>query len=196
MGGEIMNHEAKYIQISWRRRLFGFHLLMWLIVRLAVGSLDQMPPAGIYDGLHLWGFIVAAHGLLLAIVDGRDHAELAFRPLNWLIEPRERRWSLLIIDAALWIIFTMAIASRTISLDLLIQYMGLISLVWLALTAVGLAHAMLVIYAEVYERASRKRKRDEKVKPALELENGLPVLVDDGELADFAEEILKRQQKR
>ena len=87
------------LNIRWRRRLFGFHLLMWLAARLAVGSINQTPPAAIYNLLDIWALVVAIHGVLLVIVDGRDRAELPIRQLNRLIEPRERRWSLLAIDA-------------------------------------------------------------------------------------------------
>lgn len=173
-----MSDDAKVTAIRWRRILFGFHLMVWLIVRLVVGSLPELPPAGIYDGLHGWALLVMAHGLVLAVLDGRDHAPLPFG-LNRLIQPRERRWSLLAIDAALWIILTMAIATRTISMPLIIQFLVPLMLAYLGLTAFGIAHVGLVLYAEIHDRAYRKRKNDQKPK-------SVPLmLTDDGELVDF-----------
>ncbi len=185
-----MNDQAKHIQISWRRRLFGFHLLVWLIVRLAIGSIGVMPPEIIYSLLNDWALLVLGHGLLLAILDGRDQADPPLG-LSRLIDPRERRWSLLAIIALLWVLFTMMIASRVIPEALIFQYAAPISLAWLALTAVGLAHLLLIVYAEVRDR-SGKRKRDAQARLSLD---DAP-LADDGELPDFAEEILKRPQKR
>lgn len=174
-----MNAEAKRIAIRWRRILFGFHLLVWLIARLAVGSIGEMPPSAIYSGLEVWGLIVFAHGVALAFLDGRDHADLPFERLHALIEPRERRWSLLAVDMLLWIMFTMAVANRVIPEATLFRYVQLLALLWLAHTAFGLFHILLMIYAEVRDFTAGKRKNDEKLKP------GEMLKFDDGELIDF-----------
>lgn len=184
-----MNDEAKQMQIRWRRRLFGFHLLVWLSARLAIGSIGVMPPEIIYHLLDYWALLVAGHAFLLAIFDGRDQADPPLRRLNRLIEPRERRWSLLALDALLWIMFTMMIASRVIPEAIIFQYAAPISLAWLALTAVGLGHLWLILFAEV-------RDRSDKPKRAAKSRLDDAPLADDGELPDFAEEILKRSQKR
>jgi hypothetical protein len=192
-----MNDEAKHIQISWRRRLFGFHLLIWLVVRLAIGSIGVMPPEIIYRLLDYWALLVAGHAGLLAFLDGRDQADPPLRSLNRLVEPRERRWLLLAIDGLLWIMVTMMIASRVIPEAVIYQSAALIALAWLALTAVGIGHLWLVLFAEIrdYSRTrSGKRKRDEQAGPHLDADAA--PLADDGELTDFAEDILKRQQKR
>lgn len=177
-----MDNEARRVAIRWRRVLFGFHLLVLLVVRLAVGSIGEMPPREIYQGFELWGFIIAAHGLLLAILDGRDRADLPLRQLNRLIEPRERRWLLFVVDAALWIIFTMAIASRTIPETTIEAFILPLAIAWLLHTGVGLAHIWLMVFAEVRDRAAAsKRKNDEKAKTALlaeEADSDGDVLVD------------------
>jgi hypothetical protein len=163
-----MDAEARRVAIRWRRVLFAFHLFMLLIVRLAVGSISEMPPREIYEGFGLWGIVIAAHGLLLAILDGRDRAELPFPPLQAVIEPRERRWLLFFLDAALWVVFTMAIASRTIPNATIERFVLPLALLWLAHTGIGLAHIWLMVFAEVRDRAvRRKRKNDEKAKSAL-----------------------------
>ena len=181
-----MNAEAKRVNIHWRRSLFGAHLLIWLLVRLAIGSIDEMPPEVIYHWLTLWAFGVYGHGILLAIFDGRDRADLP----DWLqrlIEPRERRWSLLALNAMLWIIATMAIASRVIPYETISRYAAPLSLVWLALTAAGLFQTLLVLYAEVRDRtALRKRKNGARQlgeAPALRVER--LELSDDGELVEL-----------
>ncbi len=174
-----MDAEAKRRVIRWRRILFAFHLLLWLTARLVVGSLPSIPPAGVYDNIHWWGILVFGHWLLLAVLDGRDGVELPLG-LSRFVEPRERRWSLLTIDAAVWIIFTMAIASRTISLPLIMQFVVPISLAWLGLTAVGIAHVGLVVYAIIHDRMLRKRKNKDMVWTADRL-----ALANDGELIDF-----------
>ncbi len=174
-----MSADAKQTAIHWRRILFVFHLLVWLIARLAVGSIREMPPTVIYDWLSAWGFVVFGHGLVLAILDGRDQAEPPFRWLTGLIEPRERRWSLLAVNGMLWIISTMAIASRTIPEAVIFQYSTPLALLWLALTGFGLAHVLLALYAELYDRAAVKHKREEKATPVAPL-----LLSDDGELID------------
>jgi hypothetical protein len=173
-----MSDDAKLTAIRWRRILFGFHLLVWLVARLAVGSIRQMPPAEIYDGLAIWGVLVFVHGLVLAGLDGRDHAELPFRGLRPLLD-RERRIPLLLIDALLWVIFTTAIASRIIPEPIIFRYAAPLSLLWLTHTGYALAHVLLVLYAEINDRADTKRKHGEKPK-------SVPLmLADDGELVDF-----------
>ena len=186
-----MNNEAKQVQIRWRRILFGFHLLMLLVARLAVGSIGEMPPEAIYRGFELWGMLVAVHSVLLAVLDGRDHADLPFKWMLKLIEPRERRWSLLAIDAALWVMVTVAIANRVIAYDVIARYAIPLALLWLAQTAFGMLHLLLVLYAEVRDRSvRRKHKNDEKSKLIRgygdPLGDPLLQLIDDGELIDFA----------
>jgi hypothetical protein len=177
--------------IRERRKLFGFHLLICLIARLSVGSIGQMPPYPIYDWFAIWGIVIFGHSVLLAILDGRDHAELPHPALNRLIEPRERRWSLFIIDAAVWIIFTMAIASRVIPESMILQYVVPLSLLWLAHTAFGLLHVLLLIYAKVRDHTVGKRKNA----PAAKHIN--PLLTDDdSELIDFPESGLEVKHKR
>ena len=179
-----MDDEVKRLNIRWRRILFGAHLLIWLIARLAVGSIQQTPPEAIYDLLQTWGFVVAFHAVVLMILDGRDRAELPIKRLNRLIDPRERRWTLLSIDALVWILFTMMIASRVIPEAVIFEYATPISLVWLALTAVGLAHVLLVLYAEVRDRAPiRKRKND-----VLAQRGETALLTSDGELLEMIDD--------
>jgi hypothetical protein len=177
-----MDDEARRVAIRWRRVLFGFHLLVLLIVRLAVGSIGEMPPRQIYQGFELWGFVIAAHGLLLAILDGRDRADLPLRQLNRLIEPRERRWLLLITDVTLWVVFTIAIATRTIPEATIEAFILPLGIAWLLHTGVGLAHIWLMVFAEVHDRATAtKRKNDDKAKTALladETDGDGDVLVD------------------
>src|SRR5215207_10218507 len=109
-----MSLDAKAVAIRWRRLLFGFHLLMLLIVRLAVGSINEMPPPAIYNGFAVWGFVIFGHALLLAVLDGRDCADLPFDWMKRLIDPRERRWTLFALDVLLYALFTIAIANRVI----------------------------------------------------------------------------------
>gem|GEM_PF-6329342 len=177
-----MNPEAKAIAIRWRRILFGFHLLLVLLARLAVGSIDTMPPPEIYNGFALWGFMVVGHALLLAILDGRDHAELPFEWMKWVIDPRERRWSLFVIDALLYVMFTIAIANRVIPEQTIFQYVVPLSLLWLAHTGIGFLHILLVLYAEVRDRTQGKdkRKNDAETQIPTRLVQG-----DDGELIDW-----------
>ncbi|HVU09671.1 MAG TPA: hypothetical protein VHD90_00280 [Phototrophicaceae bacterium] len=176
--------DAKQVHIQWRRRLFGFHALIWLIARLAVGSLRVTPPLAIYQGFETWGVLVVLHGILLAILDGRDQARLPFAWLRHLIEPRERRWSLLTIDAALVFSLTIAILTRIIPFETLERFAAPISLLWLALVGFGYAQILLMIYAEVRDRSVRKRKRGEKRKPEGAFSD-LVTPADDGELLDF-----------
>src|SRR4051794_11286432 len=96
-----MNAEAKRAAIHRRRILFGAHLLIWLIARMVVGSMAQVPP-GTYEGFWGWGLLVFGHWLLLSIRDGRDRTELPFGLLNRLVVSRERRWLLFIINVMLW----------------------------------------------------------------------------------------------
>ena len=175
-----MNDDAKRLNIRWRRIFFGAHLLIWLIARLAVGSIQQTPPEAIYDLLQTWGFFVAFHALLLVILDGRDRADLPIQRLHKLIEPRERRWSLLAIDAMLWIMLTVAIANRLIPYNTIVEYAAPISLTWLALTAVGMTHSGLVLYAEIRDRAPMGKRKNQSVETAL--------LTRDGELLETIEE--------
>jgi hypothetical protein len=148
-----------------------------------------MPPFAIYDGLSLWGFVVLAHGALLAFLDGRDHADLPFAWMTQLVQPRERRWSLLVIDVVLWILFTVAIASRVIPEATIFRYVAPLSLAWLAHTAFGILHVLLVIYAEVGDHTPDKPKRDASLdEPSL-------LLAEDGELIDFAD-IAARSRKQ
>ncbi|MBI1256327.1 MAG: hypothetical protein GC204_02545 [Chloroflexi bacterium] len=159
-----MNDEARRLNIRWRRNLFGFHLLIWLVARLAVGSINQMPPEAIYNLLEVWALVVAIHAVGLVVLDGRDRADLPIKALHRLIEPRERRWTLIAIDALVWILLTMMIASRVIPESTIIEYAAPLSLLWLALTAVGLAHVLLVLYAEIRDHAPmRKRKNSARV---------------------------------
>lgn len=180
-----MSDEARRVHIHWRRVLFGFHLLMWLVARLAVGSINQTPPAAIYNLLEIWGFLVFGHGLALAVLDGRDDAELPFEWMRRLVATRERRFSLLALDAAVWVIATMAIASRVIPEAVIFQNAAPLSLAWLALTAFGICHILLVIYAEVRERTTHKRKNVTDAGIAEHL--GQLAFADDGELIDFDE---------
>ena len=181
-----MSDEAKRVHIHWRRVLFGFHLLIWLVVRLVIGSINQMPPTIIYDLLEVWGFVVFAHGLALAYFDARDDADLPFAWMRRLVNPRERRFSLLAIDAAVWVIATMAIASRVIPEDVIFQNAAALSLAWLALTAFGICHLLLVVYAEVRDVMNPKRKNVTNIGMAEHLEQ--LALADDGELIDFDEQ--------
>lgn len=178
-----MSDDSKRVHIHWRRVLFGFHLLMWLVARLAVGSINQMPPEAIYNLLEIWGFLVFGHGLALAVLDARDDAELPFVWMRRLVNPRERRFSLLAIDAAVWVIATMAIASRVIPENVIFQNVVPLSLAWLALTAFAICHVLLVVYAEVRDRWSRKRKNITNVGMTEHLEK--LAFADDGELVDF-----------
>ncbi len=187
-----MNDDAKRVQIRWRRLLFGFHLLVWLIARLAVGSIDVTPPLVIYNLLDDWALLVAAHGILLAVLDGRDHADLPVAWLRALIEPRERRWLLLALDAVLWVLFTMAIASRVIPYDFILRYVNPLMLAWLAHTAFGIFQVLLVIYAEVFDHTQGRWKVDEK--PKRELDSTL-LLDDDGELVDYPDESLRKLKR-
>lgn len=175
-----MNDEAKAVAIRWRRILFGFHILVLLIARLAVGSIDQMPPPDIYEGFGVWGFIVLAHGVLLAVLDGRDHAHLPAW-MSALIEPRERRWSLFVIDATLWVLFTVAIANRVIPEATIFRYVIPLSLAWLAHTGFGIVHILLMIYAEVRARTPGKAKLK---RHTLATESPLPI-ADEDKLIDF-----------
>jgi hypothetical protein len=152
-----------------------------------------MPPTIPYQGLELWGLVVTAHGVLLAILDGRDHVELPNSVLNRLIEPRERRWSLFIIDAAVWIIFTMAIASRVIPETVIFQYVVPLSLLWLAHTTFGVFHVLLMIYAEVRDHTRGKRKNNPIFKGLLTEPSGF---TGDGELIDFPEQTSEVRRKR
>lgn len=176
-----MNDEAKQVQIRWRRILLGFHVLMVLIARLLVGSIDQMPPPEIYQGFEVWGLIVLAHAVALAYLDGRDHADLPFRSMTALVQPRERRWSLFVIDAALWLLFTVAIANRVIPEVTIFRYVIPLALLWLGHTGFGILHILLVIYAEVRARTPGKAKHKRGSFP-----DETPLLTtDDGELIDF-----------
>ena len=169
-----MSDEAKRLNIRWRRILFGFHLLIWLAARLAVGSINQMPPEAIYHLLEVWALIVAIHAVALVVLDGLDRAEPPLQQINRLIEPRERRWSLLAIDALAWIMLTVAIANRVIPEKVIFQFAAPLSLVWLALTALGMAHVLLVLYAEIRDHAPlRKRKHSiQQGNPALLTSDG------------------------
>ena len=188
-----MNAEAKQVAIRWRRMLLGFHLLMVLVARLLVGSLDQMPPPDIYNGFAVWGLIVALHALLLAVLDGRDRADLPFGWMEHIVHPRERRWSLFAINGLLWVMFTVAIANRVIPEEVIFRNVATLSLLWLGHTAVGFLHILLVIYAEIYDRSpgSSKRKNTDETELPVRL-----ALADDGEMVDFAEQALKRKQSK
>lgn len=189
-----MSDDAKRVYIHWRRVLFGFHLLIWLAARLAVGSINQMPPADIYNLLTTWGFLVFGHGLALAVLDGRDDAELPFAWMRRLVNPRERRFSLLAIDAAVWVIATMAIASRVIPENVIFQNVVPLALAWLALTAFGICHVLLVVYAEVRDRWSHKRKNITNAGMTEHIEQ--LALADDGELIDFNEVGRRKHDQR
>jgi hypothetical protein len=179
-----MSDEAKHLNIRWRRIYFGSHLFLIVLVRLLIGSLHQMPPPEIYNMFEAWGAIIMLHAVLLAIAEGRDRAEPPLKQINRLIVPRERRWSLLAIDAMVWIILTVAIANRVIPERVIFQYVVPLSLLWLALTAGGLAHILLVLYAEVRDRApSRKRKVNAQFR-----HGETPLLTSDGELLETIEE--------
>ncbi len=180
-----MEAEAKQVQIRWRRILFGFHVLIWLIARLVVGSLSVMPPLALYQDFESWGALVALHGLVLAILDGRDQARVPSW-VNHLIETRERRWSLLAIDMALVISLTIAMANRIIPYEIIERYAVPLSLLWLVLVGFGYTQILLTIYAEVRDRTAHKRKYVEKRKPELAFD-ALAASADDGELIDFPE---------
>lgn len=189
-----MNAEAKRVAIRWRRMLLGFHLLMALVARLLVGSLDQMPPPEIYNGFAVWGLIFALHALLLAVLDGRDHADPPFNWMESLIHPRERRWSLFAINLLLWVMFTIAIANRVIPEGVIFQNVVALSLAWLAHTAIGFLHILLMIYAELYDRSAQdkgKRKNSEAAELPVRL-----ALADDGELVEYAEQALKQNERK
>jgi hypothetical protein len=192
-----MSDEAKRLNIRWRRIFFGFHLLLWLMARLAVGSIQQMPPEAIYTLLEVWALGVALHAVLLAIAEGRDRADLPITALHRLIDPRERRWTLLAIDALVWVLFTMMIASRVIPEGVIFQYVAPLSLAWLALTGMGMAHLLLVLYAEIRDRVPMsKRKNNAQVR-----HGETPLLTRDGELLETIDEpsdaaILQQHSKR
>jgi hypothetical protein len=176
-----MNDDAKPTAGRWRRALFGLHLFVWMIVRLMVGSLPEMPPAGTYEALFAWGLLVFGHWLLLSLQEGRDRVELPFHFLNRLIVPRERRWLLLVIDAMLWFMSEAGAAGLLFSSYygyLVMRYETAFSLLWLAQTVVVVAHLGLAAYAEIHDRSATKRKNDDNIKaiPALRLG-------DDGELS-------------
>ena len=181
-----MSDEARRLNIRWRRRLFGFHLLMWLMARLAVGSINQMPPEAIYNLLDVWALVLALHAIALVVLDGRDRAEPPLKQINRLIEPRERRWTLMAIDALVWIILTMMIANRVIPEYLIFRYVVPLSLAWLALTGVGLAHVLLVVYAEIRDRAPMRKRKNRTGVGAEGSERSL--LTSDGELLETIEE--------
>lgn len=185
-----MNDEARAVAIRWRRILFGFHVLMVLIARLLVGSIDQMPPPEIYQGFEVWGLIVLAHAVALAYLDGRDHADLPFGWMTALVQPRERRWSLFALDAALWVLFTIVIANRSIPEATILRYVVPLALLWLAHTGFGIFHTLLVIYAEVRDRMPGKTKLKRGIFP----DEMPPLIADDGELIDFPD-IVARSRK-
>jgi hypothetical protein len=166
---------------------------MALVARLLVGSLDQMPPPEIYNGFAVWGLIFALHALLLAVLDGRDRADLPFAWMEHIVHPRERRWSLFAIDVLLWVMFTVAIANRVIPEAVIFSNVVTLSLLWLAHTGVGFLHILLMIYAEIYDRSQTGSKRKNTA------ETELPVrlaLADDGELTDFTDQPFKRKESR
>lgn len=177
-----MSLDAKAIAIRWRRMLFIFHLLLVLAARLAVGSLDTMPPAEIYNGFAVWGFVIFGHALLLAVLDGRDRADLPFAWMEQVVNPREQRWTLFAIDIVLYVLFTIAIANRVIPREIIFQYAVPLSLLWLAHTAVGFLHILLVLYAEVRDRAGGKSKRKND---SLSHTSEQLMLAEDGELMDW-----------
>lgn len=162
--------------------LFVFHLLLVLLARLAVGSLDQMPPPEIYNGFAVWAFVIAGHALLLAVLDGRDRAEPPFAWMKPIIDPRERRWTLFGMDALAYILFTVAIANRVIPERFIFENVVAFSLLWIAHTAIFFLHILLVIYAEVRDRSGGKgkRKNDDFSQFPARLVQG-----DDGELVDW-----------
>lgn len=191
-----MNDEATRVAIRWRRILFSFHLLVWLVARLMVGSIDEMPPTIIYHWLSVWGFVVVGHGAVLAWLDGRDHADLPFQWMTALVQPRERRWSLVVIDAALWLLFTILIANRVIPEVTVFRYVVPLSLAWLAHTAFGILHLLLVEYAEVRDRTPKAKLKhdafltDEPRRQEARLlasDDGVADGAADGELIDFNE---------
>ena len=159
--------------------MFGLHLLIWLIVRLAVGVIYQTPPAGTYEGLWAWGLLVFGHWLLLSILEARDRVALPFGVLNRLVVPRERRWMLLIIDVMLWFISEAGVSGLLFPYYFIARHETLFSLLWLVQTIVVVAHLGLVVYAELHDRIGTKRKNDEKTKSSALLP------ADDGELIDF-----------
>lgn len=179
-----MSDEARALNIRWRRIYFGSHLFLIVLVRLLIGSLHQMPPPEIYNMFEAWAAVITLHAVLLAIAEGRDRAELPFKQLNWLIDPRERRWSLLAIDAMVWTGLTVAMANRIIPERTIIEYAVPLALLWLTLTAVGLEHLLLVLYAEVRDRAPiRKRKNGN-----LQTNQTTALLTSDGELLEMIDE--------
>lgn len=178
----MMNAEAKAVNIRWRRLLLVFHLLLVLLARLAVGSLDQMPPPEIYNGFEIWAFVIVGHALLLALLDGRDRAEPPFAWMKQIIEPRERRWTLFGIDALAYILFTVAIANRVIPESVILANPVTYALLWITHTGIIFLHILLFIYAEVRDRSGgkSKRKNDDFSQFPARLVQG-----DDGELVDW-----------
>ena len=181
-----MSDEARLLNIRWRRIYFGSHLFLIVLVRLLIGSLHQMPPPEIYNMFEVWAGVIGLHAVLLAIVEGRDRAELPIKALERLIESRERRWSLLAIDAMVWIIVTVAIANRVIPESTIIEYAIPLALLWLALTGVGLEHILLVLYAEIRDRApQRKRKNNARVQDE---KTPLLTMTSDGEVLEMIDD--------
>ena len=175
-----------WLQIRWRRILFGFHLLVWLIVRLAVGSINEMPPARDLTMAGAWALIVLAHGVLLAILDGRDHAE---PPFAWMNRCRSAARAPLVAAASstrcCGCCSPMAIADRIIPEDTIFRYVVPLSLAWLAHTAFGILHVLLVIYAEVRACAT-PAEMAEKPKRDLFADETPLLVTDDGELVDLS----------
>ncbi|MEO8396212.1 MAG: hypothetical protein ABI700_24675 [Chloroflexota bacterium] len=183
-----MSDDAKRLNIRWRRILFSFHLLLMLGARLAVGSIHEMPPPEIYHMFEVWGFIILIHAVVQAVLDGRDRADLPIRWLNRVIEPRERRYTLLTIDALVWVMMTVALANRVIPEQTIVQYAVPLALLWLALTGIGLAHLLLLVYAEIRDRAPiRKRKNNAMLQGGETL-----TMTSDGELLETIDEARQR----
>ena len=113
-----------------RRVWFAFHLLIWLVVRLAVGTLPQMPPDALYDAISLWFMLVSGHGILLAIFDGREGIPPPLPELELPIQPERRRWLLLLGDAGLWMLFMMTVLRGSAFLGGGSIFVGMIWLVW------------------------------------------------------------------
>lgn len=168
----------KRAAIRRRRIVFAAHGVLFVLVRMVVGSLPQMPPSGTYEAIFVWGVFLFAHWLALAYREARDGVALPFHWLNRLVVPRERRWLLLVIDAMLWFIAQAGVTGLIIPHYYYARYENLVWAVWSVQTLVLLAHLGLAAYAEMDDRiALRKRKNDDKAQAALP--------ADDGELIDF-----------
>lgn len=164
-----------------RRRhiLFSAHLLLWLLARLGVAVMitPTEPQTAAYVVLLVWAGLLVGHWLALAVHDARDRLALPFRWLNRLLVPRERRWMLLIIDAMLWFISEAGAAGVIIPHYYFARYENLVAIIWTGQTAVLLAHLGLAAYAEIHDRVTPGKRKNDDLAQATQ-----PM---DGELVDF-----------